>query len=71
MSGAPTPAITTPQRAQDRAVGGRVSAPKPQKAPSGGVPPYEVEIAQTWAEIAAQPGASELVKKIARRTLGA
>lgn len=63
MSGAPVPAVTAPQKAQSRAV----SPPKPQKAPQGSPPPYEDELALTWAEIAAQPGASDLVKSIAMR----
>lgn len=67
MVGAPTPALTTPERSQERAVQGRRSTPKPQKAPSGGVPPYQEEIALTWLEIASQPGASDLVKRIAQR----
>lgn len=67
MSGAPTPAINMPETSQDRAVRGRRSTPKPQKAPSGTAMPYEQETALTWAEIAAQPGASDLVKAIAAR----
>lgn len=70
MSGAPTPAISMPETSQRRAVQGRRGAPKPQKAPSGGVPPYEQEVASIWAEVAAQPGASELVKAIAARAMG-
>jgi hypothetical protein len=70
MSGAPVPAVTAPQKAQSRAVQGRVSPPKAPKA-SGGTPlPYEEELVLTWQEIAAQPGASELVKSIARRAQG-
>lgn len=62
-----TPAVNAPKTYQRRAVQGSQSAPKPQGG-SGGTPmPYEQELALTWAEIAAQPGASELVKAIAMR----
>lgn len=70
MSGAPVPAVTAPQTAQSRAVNPpqrRVSPSKPQGGGQGSPPPYEEELALTWAEIASQPGASDLVKAIARR----
>lgn len=60
------PAITAPERAKSRAV----RPPKPRRAPAspkGSLPPYEMELAATWAEIAAQPGASDLVRRIALR----
>ncbi len=64
------PALYAPDRAQARAVRGPVSPPKATKASGGTPPPYEEELVATWAEIAAQPGASELVKSIARRAQG-
>jgi len=70
MSGAPTPAVTTPQRAQAQAVsGGRRKPSNAKKAASGTPPPYHQELAATWAQIAATPGASPLVQEIARRAI--
>jgi hypothetical protein len=64
MSGAPvaTPAVNAPQRAQHKAT--TPKAPKPAK---GGPLEYGLELATTWAEIAALPGASDLVRQIAER----
>ena len=64
MSG--VPALTAPDRAKARAV--RPPKPRSQPAtPTGSPPPYEAELAGIWAQIAAQPGASDLVLKIAMR----
>jgi hypothetical protein len=68
MSGAPVakPAVNAPQRAQAQATTPKTPAQqKPAKASIQ--PDYGLELASTWAEIAALPGASDLVKQIAER----
>jgi hypothetical protein len=56
MSGAPTPAVTAPDRAQAHAVRGRqpqqAAAAPVQVPPPAGPPPYEAQLASVWAEIA-------------------
>jgi hypothetical protein len=69
MSGAPTPAVTAPERAQYKATTppqASVSPSKPSKA-SGGMPDYRVEVAGKWGYAASIPGASEIVKRMAMR----
>lgn len=70
MSGAPlaTPAVNAPRNAR-RQRGGQtqvtqpVAAGPPQLAPAVS---YQAQLAQTWAQIAMEPGASDLVKQIAQ-----
>lgn len=60
MSGAPTPALTTPQRSQRRAINrGTHTTPRGQQAPvtvppPPGPAPYQAQLASIWADIAAE-----------------
>jgi hypothetical protein len=67
MSGGPTAAsaYNEPRKAQRRATN-----PSQPKQAQGQPMPYYDELALTWAEIAQQPGASDLVKLIAQRAAG-
>jgi hypothetical protein len=68
MSGAPVAAsaYNEPRKAQRRA-----TTPSQPKQTQGQPMPYYEELALTWAEFAAQPGASDLVKLIAQRAMNA
>lgn len=62
VSGAPVAgrALNTPQRAQRSATRGEAAPPAPPPLPPS-IPDAPVTKAQTWAELAREPGASELV----------
>ena len=63
------PALAAPRRAQ-RAAQRPTGTPQPQPPPhpiEAQPMTYGVQIAQVWAELAAQPGASTLVQAIAQQ----
>lgn len=78
MAGAPTSALETPRRFKRRAVRGQQPA-APQAAPPPGAGlaapappplpevPYPQQVAKVWADMAAIPGASDLVLAYAER----
>lgn len=71
---APTPsnpAMSAPRRAQHAAQrkGGRMPPPQPP-APPQEAPSPQLVVSQTWQEIAAIPGASDLVKQYAAQAAG-
>jgi hypothetical protein len=78
-----TSAIETPRRSKRRAVRGQsgqeqragsepTRQPQPEQPQAGGVElPYPVRLAAAWAEIAAHPDASPLVRKYAEQAMGA
>lgn len=63
------PGVTAPKQAQRHAVKGAPSVP-PAGQPAPAAPPaplpYQARLAQAWGEIAAIPGASPLVLKMAQ-----
>ena len=67
--GAAASALNSPQRNQRRAAKGTAPAPLPQAPAAIVVPPqvpYQQVAAATWAQVAANPGASDLVKQLAQ-----
>lgn len=66
MSGAPTPAVSAPEKAQYKAVHAPKKPAKP-KVSSKGTPEYPVELAAKWAQVAQMPGVNEIVRRMAQR----
>ena len=60
-------ALNAPRRAGSQAKSGPTPKAAPVSSPSPGLQPtYQAQLAQTWAEIAAVPGASPLVQQLAQ-----
>jgi len=60
-------ALNAPRRAGSQAKSGSTPVAAPVSSPSPGPQPtYRAQLAQTWAEIAAVPGASPLVQQLAQ-----
>lgn len=75
-TGPNAPGLTAPKQAQRHAVKPAGGAAAPQEvmlhAPPAAPPPltYEQQLSQVWTQVAATPGASDLVQQIAQEAQG-
>jgi hypothetical protein len=70
----PVPGLNAPKQAGRTAKRGAQSAPTPVAQPAPAAPPaplpYNVRLAQAWAQVASIPGSSPLVQQLAQEAQG-